>query len=175
MIEMIDAVKCPHCGEVTDIGGLVGPNTNDCPKCGKPALVQDPQPAIPATTTQPTQGVFMDNFQAPNLVGIIMQALEQHIEAMVDKRFTERMAEIQIEMPDLEEIKDSLTEAIDEKMSEIKDEFQEMIDEKISDHTNEYDHDEYDETVRTVDNAELDDIDEKIKDTLRGLSLSINL
>ena len=54
MIEMIDAVKCPHCGEVTDIGGLVGPNTNDCPKCGKPALVQDPQPATPATPTQPT-------------------------------------------------------------------------------------------------------------------------
>ena len=117
----------------------------------------------------------MDNFQAPNLIGIIMQALEQHIEAMVDKRFTERMAEIQIEMPDLEEIKDSLTEMIDEKMSEIKDEFNDMIDEKISDHTSEYDHDEYDQTVRTVDDAELDDIENKIKDTLRGLSLSINL
>ena len=117
----------------------------------------------------------MDNFQAPNLIGIIMQALEQHIEAMVDKRFTERMAEIQIEMPDLEEIKDAITEMVDEKMSEIKDEFNEMIDEKISDHTSEYDHDEYDQTVRTVDDAELDDIENKIKDTLRGLSLSINL
>jgi ABC-type Zn2+ transport system substrate-binding protein/surface adhesin len=131
---------------------------------------------IPATPTQPaTQGVFMDNFQAPNLIGIIMQALEQHIEAMVDKRFTERMADIQIEMPDLEELKDTMTEMVDEKMSEIKDEFNDMIDEKLSDHTSEYDHDEYDETVRTVDNAELNELENKIKDTLRGLSLSINL
>ena len=117
----------------------------------------------------------MDNFQAPNLIGIIMQALEQHIEAMVDKRFTERMAEIQIEMPDLEELKDAMTEMVDEKMSEIKDEINDMIDEKISDHTSEYDHDEYDQCVRDVENAELDDIENKIKDTLRGLSLSINL
>ena len=117
----------------------------------------------------------MDNFQAPNLIGIIMQALEQHIEAMVDKRFTERMADIQIEMPDLEELKDTMTEMVDEKMSEIKDEFNDMIDEKLSDHTSEYDHDEYDETVRTVDNAELNELENKIKDTLRGLSLSINL
>jgi uncharacterized membrane-anchored protein YjiN (DUF445 family) len=117
----------------------------------------------------------MDNFKAPNLVGIIMQALEQHIEAIVDKRFNERMAEIQIEMPDLEEIKDSLTEAIDEKMSEIKDEFNDMIDEKISDHTSEYDHDEYDETVRTVDDAELDDIEAKITDVLRSLPITLNI
>jgi hypothetical protein len=134
-------------------------------------MIEMIEPTVPATH----QGVFMDNFQAPNLIGIIMQALEQHIEAMVDKRFTERMAEIQIEMPDLEEIKDAITEMVDEKMSEIKDEFNEMIDEKISDHTSEYDHDEYDQTVRTVDDAELDDIENKIKDTLRGLSLSINL
>jgi hypothetical protein len=142
-------------------------------------MIEPTVPATPVTTEQPapqpTQGVFMDNFQAPNLIGIIMQALEQHIEAMVDKRFTERMAEIQIEMPDLEELKDAMTEMVDEKMSEIKDEFSEMIDEKISDHTSEYDHDEYDQTVRTVDDAELDDIENKIKDTLRGLSLSINL
>jgi ABC-type Zn2+ transport system substrate-binding protein/surface adhesin len=124
---------------------------------------------------QPAQGVFMDNFQAPNLIGIIMQALEQHIEAMVDKRFTERMAEIQIEMPDLEEIKDSLTEAIDEKMSEIKDEINDMIDEKISDHQSEYDHDEYDTTVRTVDDAGLDDLEDKIRDVLRNSYFTINL
>lgn len=124
---------------------------------------------------QPTQGVFMDKFQAPNLVGIIMQALEQHIEAMVDKRFTERMADIQIEMPDLDELKDAMTEMVDEKMSEIKDEIDEKIEEKLSDHTSEYDHDEYDETVRTVDNADLDDIDHKIKDLLRGASVSINV
>ena len=173
MIEMIDAVKCPHCGEVTDIGGLVGPNTNDCPKCGKPALVQDPQPATPATPTQPTQGVFMDNFQAPNLVGIIMQALEQHIEAMVDKRFNERMKEI--ELPDMDAITDMIDEKVDEKVSDIHNEIKEMIDEKISDHTSEYDHDEYDQTVRTVDDAGLDDIEDKIRDVLRNSSFTINL
>ena len=116
----------------------------------------------------------MDNFQAPNLIGIIVQALEQHIEAMVDKRFTERMAEIQIEMPDLDDIKDTITEMVDEKMSEIKDEFNDMIDEKISDHQSEYDHDEYDTTVRTVNDAELDDIEEKIKHVLRGIRFEAN-
>jgi hypothetical protein len=141
-------------------------------------MIEMIEPTVPATpeqpAPQPTQGVFMDNFKAPNLIGIIMQALEQHIEAMVDKRFTERMAEIQIEMPDLEEIKDSLTEMIDEKMSEIKDEFNDMIDEKISDHQSEYDHDEYDTTVRTVNDAELDDIEEKIKHVLRGIRFEAN-
>ena len=169
-IEMIDEVMCPHCGYITHIGGLVGPNTNDCPKCGQPAL-----PTVPATPEQPVthQGVFMDNYTAPNLVGIIMQALEQHIEAMVDKRFNERMADIPT--PDLEELKDELNETIDEKMSEIKDEFSEMIDEKISDHTSEYDHDEYDQCVRNVDDAGLDDLEDKIRDVLRNSSFTINL
>ena len=117
----------------------------------------------------------MDKFQAPNLVGIIMQALEQHIEAMVDKRFTERMADIQIEMPDLDELKDAMTEMVDEKMSEIKDEIDEKIEEKLSDHTSEYDHDEYDETVRTVDNADLDDIEAKIKDVMRGMTITLDI
>lgn len=118
--------------------------------------------------TQPTQGVFMDNFQAPNLVGIIMQALEQHIEAMVDKRFNERMADAQPDMPSMDELKDHITEMVDEKVGEMRGEFQEMIDEKISEHTDEYDHDEYDQTVRTVDDAEIDDIDQKIKDVVRS-------
>lgn len=126
-------------------------------------------------TIPATQGVFMDKFQAPNLIGIIMQALEQHIEAMVDKRFTERMADIQIKMPDLDELKDAMTEMVDEKMSEIKDEINDMIDEKLSDHTTDHDHDTYDQCVRTVEDAELDELEDKIKDTLRGLSLSINL
>lgn len=33
-----DEVKCPHCGEITHIGGLIGEHTNDCPRCGKHAL-----------------------------------------------------------------------------------------------------------------------------------------
>lgn len=129
----------------------------------------------PATQPVTHQGVFMDTYQAPNLVGIIMQALEQHIEAVVDKRFTERMAEIQIEMPNMDELKDHITEMVDEKVGEMRDEFQEMIDEKISDHTSEYDHDEYDQTVRTVDDAGLDDLEEKVKDVLRSSSFTINL
>ena len=117
----------------------------------------------------------MDNFQAPNLIGIIMQALEQHIEAMVDKRFTERMADIQIEMPTVDDLKDTITEMVDEKVGEMRDEFQEMIDDKLCEHTSEYDHDEYDQTVRTVDDAELDDIEDKIRDVLRNSSFTINL
>ena len=35
---MSDYVTCPHCGEVSNIGGLIGPNTNNCPKCGHPVL-----------------------------------------------------------------------------------------------------------------------------------------
>ena len=134
------------------------------------------EPTPPATPTQPTQGITMDNFQAPNLVGIIMQALESHITALVDKRFNERMESVPA--PDFDEmlmLKDSLTEAIDEKMSEIKDEINDMIDEKISDHTSEYDHDEYDQTVRTVDDAELDDIEAKIKDVMRGMTITLDV
>ena len=115
----------------------------------------------------------MDNFTAPNLVGIIMQALESHITALVDKRFNERMADMPA--PDLDELKDELNETIDEKMSEIKDEFNDMIDEKISDHQSEYDHDEYDQCVRNVDDAGLDDLEDKIRDVLRNSSFTINL
>ncbi len=100
----------------------------------------------------------MDNFQAPNLIGIIMQALESHINNIVDKRFNERMSGVSALSSD--DIKDVITEMIDEKMEE---------------HTNEYDHDEYDQTVRTVDDAGLDDLEEAIKDVLRNSSFSINL
>jgi len=140
-------------------------------------MIEMIEPTVPATPEQPAvtthQGVFMDNYQAPNLVGIIMQALESHITALVDKRFNERMADMPA--PDMDEIKDEITEAIDEKMSEIKDEINDMIDEKISDHTSEYDHDEYDQTVRTVDDAGLDDLEDKIRDVLRNSSFTINL
>ncbi|MCH9834629.1 hypothetical protein K0U83_03160 [bacterium] len=135
------------------------------------------EPTTPATTEQPAvtthQGVFMDNYQAPNLVGIIMQALESHITALVDKRFNERMADLPT--PNMDDIKDTITEMVDEKVGEVRDEINEMIDEKISDHTSEYDHDEYDQTVRTVDDAGLDDLEDAIKDVLRSASFSINL
>lgn len=135
------------------------------------------EPTTPATpeqqATQPTQGVFMDNFQAPNLIGIIMQALEQHIEAMVDKRFNERMADTYSSY--VAEFKDEITEMVDEKVGEVRDEINDMIDEKISDHTSEYDHDEYDQTVRTVDDAELDDIEAKIKDVMRGMTITLDV
>jgi hypothetical protein len=121
----------------------------------------------------------MDNFQAPNLVGIIMQALESHITALVDKRFNERMAAIQIEIPNMDAINVAITEMIDEKVdekvSDIHNEINDMIDEKISDHQSEYDHDEYDQCVRDVENAGLDDFEDKIRDVLRGSSFTINL
>jgi hypothetical protein len=134
------------------------------------------QPATPEQqATQPTQGVFMDNLQAPNLVGIIMQALESHITALVDKRFNERMKEIEMPGWDMDDLKDTVTEMVDEKMSEIKDEINDMIDEKISDHQSEYDHDEYDQCVRDVENAGLDDIEAKIKDVMRGMTITLDL
>ena len=102
----------------------------------------------------------MDKYQAPNLVGIILQALEQHIEAMVDKRFTERMAEIQIEMPNLDDIKDTITDMIDEKMEE---------------HTHAYDHEDYDRVVSLVDDSDLDDLEEKVRDILRGTPITLDL
>lgn len=35
---MTDFVTCPHCGEISNLGGLVGQTTDDCPKCGKSVL-----------------------------------------------------------------------------------------------------------------------------------------
>jgi len=37
---MSDFVTCPHCGEVTHLGGLIGPTTVNCPKCGEAVLPQ---------------------------------------------------------------------------------------------------------------------------------------
>lgn len=34
-----DLVVCPHCLTVSNIGGLVGEQTNDCPVCGYSVLV----------------------------------------------------------------------------------------------------------------------------------------
>ena len=120
----------------------------------------------PATPTQPTQGVFMDNFQAPNLVGIIMQALEQHIEAMVDKRFNERMNDLKD--PSIHEIKDIMTEMFDELLDE-------KLTEKMEEHTDAYDHEEYDQCVRDVDAAGIDDLEDKITDVLRSLPITLNI
>lgn len=36
-----DIIECPHCNEKTHITGLIGKNTNDCPKCGKQALFKE--------------------------------------------------------------------------------------------------------------------------------------
>ena len=122
----------------------------------------------------------MDNLQAPNLVGIIMQALESHITALVDKRLNERCLITRLEALEMnringmDDIKDTVTEMVDEKMSDMHSEINDMIDEKISDHQSEYDHDEYDTTVRTVNDAELDDIEEKIKHVLRGIRFEAN-
>ena len=35
---MFDLITCPHCEYVAHIGSLVGPTTDDCPRCGKRAL-----------------------------------------------------------------------------------------------------------------------------------------
>jgi len=38
-----DMIMCPHCGEISNIGGLIGPTTDDCPKCGKRVLPRNKQ------------------------------------------------------------------------------------------------------------------------------------
>ena len=68
-----------------------------------------------------------------------------------------------------------MDEKVDEKVSDIHNEINDMIDEKISDHASEYDHDEYDQCVRNVDDAGLDDLEDKIRDVLRNSSFTINL
>jgi DNA-directed RNA polymerase subunit RPC12/RpoP len=35
---MTDRIPCPHCGNTSDIGLLIGPQTNECPHCGERAL-----------------------------------------------------------------------------------------------------------------------------------------
>lgn len=34
----MDTVKCPHCHHTSEIGSLIGPTTDDCPRCGKPVF-----------------------------------------------------------------------------------------------------------------------------------------
>ena len=41
-----DNVTCPHCGYECNIGSLIGPNTNDCPRCGY-AILGAKKPAHP--------------------------------------------------------------------------------------------------------------------------------
>jgi len=130
-------------------------------------MIEMIEPTTPAT---PTQGVFMDNFQAPNLVGIIMQALEQHIEAMVDKRFNERMNDLKD--PSIHEIKDIMTEMFDEMLDE---KLEARIDEKFEQHTDAYDHEKYDEMVGIIEDSGLDDLEEKVKDVMRNVSITLDL
>lgn len=40
---MHDPIIFPECGAVTDIGQLIGPQTNDCPECGAQALFNETQ------------------------------------------------------------------------------------------------------------------------------------
>jgi hypothetical protein len=127
----------------------------------------------------------MENFQAPNLMGIIMQALESHISDLVDKRFNERMNDLKD--PTIPEIKDIMTEMFDELLddkleekkseilSDIDDVIDDKIDDKLSDHQSEYDHDEYDRIVRAVDDAGIDDIEDKVKEVLRSTPITIHL
>lgn len=130
------------------------------------------EPTTPATPTQPVthQGVFMDKYQAPNLVGIILQALEQHIEAMVDKRFNERMNDLKD--PSIHEIKDIMTEMFDEMMDE---KLEARLDEKLEEHTDAYDHEKYDEMVGIIEDSGVDDIEEKIKDVMRNVSVTLDI
>ena len=42
-----DNVTCPHCEYECNIGSLIGPNTNDCPRCGYAILGVNKPSTIP--------------------------------------------------------------------------------------------------------------------------------
>ena len=105
----------------------------------------------------------------PTILSIITQALDAYINDLVDKRFHERMAEIQIEMPNMAELEDAMTELVEKKMSEIKNGLNEMIDDKITDHTSTYDHDEYDEVIGKMKDVDFEDMEEAVKNALRNI------
>ena len=121
-------------------------------------MIEMIEPTTPTTTPETHQGIFMDKYQAPNLMSIIMQALEQQIEAMVDKRFNERMADF--EMPSMDDVKNALTD---------------MLDEKLEEHTDAYDHEKYDEMVGIIEDSGLDDLEEKVKDVMRNVSVTLDI
>ena len=90
----------------------------------------------------------------PTILSIITQSLDAYINDLVDKRFHERMAEIQIEMPNIEDFKTVAKEMIDESMER---------------HTNSYDHDEYDEVIGNMKDVDFDDMEEAVKNALRNI------
>jgi hypothetical protein len=102
--------------------------------------------------TQPTQGTTVNN--TPTILSIITQALDAYINDLVDKRFHERMAEIQIEMPNIEDFKTVAKEMIDERMER---------------HTKSYDHDEYDEVIGKMKDVDFEDMEEAVKNALRNI------
>jgi hypothetical protein len=65
---MTDFVNCPHCGATSNIGGLVGQTTDDCPKCGEPVLTAplewqplwDAMEAHPADWIQTTEKMYWE-------------------------------------------------------------------------------------------------------------------
>ncbi len=63
---MNDEVECPHCGYACNIGSLIGPRTNDCPRCGFAVLSakQQPAPQIPQLTLSDTQRLSLAEYIA---------------------------------------------------------------------------------------------------------------
>lgn len=90
----------------------------------------------------------------PTIISIVTQSLDAYINDLVDKRFHALMAEIQIEMPNIEDFKTVVTE---------------ILDEKIGEHTDLYDHDEYDEVIGKMKDVDFDDMEEAVKTALRNI------
>jgi hypothetical protein len=66
--EGTDIVECPHCKEQTHIGGLIGEHTNDCPKCGKKALITKDEPCAKGSDVTKYNHMFTIafSFVSPN-------------------------------------------------------------------------------------------------------------
>lgn len=101
-----------------------------------------------------------------NFISSIMSALETQINAIVDKRVAQILEQTAVPAVTMAEL------------DALRHELMEMMDTKLDEHTSEYDHEEYDATVRVVEDAGLDNMDsleDKIKDVLRNVSVSFEL
>jgi DNA-directed RNA polymerase subunit RPC12/RpoP len=79
-----DYVKCPHCGEVSHIGGLIGEHTNDCPRCGKQILGASMIKVIPKVEAPNEVVLFLPEMPATRGNICFWSPAEGHGEASMD-------------------------------------------------------------------------------------------
>ena len=79
-----DYVKCPHCGEISHIGGLIGEHTNDCPRCGKQILGASMIKVIPKVEAQNEVVLYLPEIPSKRGYICFWSPAEGHGEASMD-------------------------------------------------------------------------------------------